>query len=126
MSDDKFAGRLRELRAVSGLTQQQLADRAGLTKDGLSRLERGDRSPSWDTVQALCKALGVDCSAFTQEPADQPAPGPGRPKKPTGEIGTDAEKGPAAKPGKDAEAVGKVGPGAAAEKGMKAKGKKSR
>jgi hypothetical protein len=32
-------------------------------------------------VLALCKALGVSCEAFTQEPAERERPGPGRPRK---------------------------------------------
>jgi transcriptional regulator with XRE-family HTH domain len=89
MNPEWFAGRLRELREAKGWTQQQLAEKANMTKDGLARLERGDRSPAWETVVALCQALGVDCSAFLTAPADREAPGPGRPKKADaqGEIG---------------------------------------
>jgi transcriptional regulator with XRE-family HTH domain len=76
-----FAGRLRELREAAGLTQGELAERAGLTRVGVAQLEVGRRKPAWETVLALCDALGVECGAFTQAPADRPAPGPGRPRK---------------------------------------------
>lgn len=59
-----FADRLRELRTAAGLSQAQLAERAGLHLHGLTKLEHGDREPSWATVKALADALGVDCTAF--------------------------------------------------------------
>ena len=78
---DGFAGRLRELRGAAGLTQQQLADRASMTRDGIAQLERGRCSPAWPTVLAICSALGVSCEEFRQAPADAPKKGPGRPPK---------------------------------------------
>jgi transcriptional regulator with XRE-family HTH domain len=81
MSASHFAGRLRELREQTGLSQKELADKANLTTDGVSRLERGDRSPSWETAVALAEALGVEVTAFLQEPAPRPQTGRGRPPK---------------------------------------------
>ena len=43
MLSERFAGRLRELREQAGLTQEQLADKAGLTKWGITDLERSSR-----------------------------------------------------------------------------------
>ena len=65
-----FGARLRELRTTAGLTQAELAERSGLHLHGVTKLEQGDREPSWVTVQALAKALGVDCIAFQTD--DQP------------------------------------------------------
>jgi transcriptional regulator with XRE-family HTH domain len=79
--DGKFAARLRELREQKGFTQKQLAELAGMTLSGVTHLEQGLREPSWATVQALAAALGVDCTAFQQEPSERPAAGPGRPPK---------------------------------------------
>jgi transcriptional regulator with XRE-family HTH domain len=59
-----FGPRLKELRTKAGLTQVQLAEKAGLSAMGISQLKFGRRTPSWDTVMALAVALGVDCSAF--------------------------------------------------------------
>jgi transcriptional regulator with XRE-family HTH domain len=69
MPKDHFAARLRELREAAGLTQQQLARSAGLDSRNLSRLENGERVPTWPTVRALAAALGVGCGAFEQPPA---------------------------------------------------------
>ncbi len=61
-----FADRLRALRQEAGLTQQKLADAAGLQREAIARLELGTRQPTWATVQAIAKALGVSCEAFTE------------------------------------------------------------
>jgi transcriptional regulator with XRE-family HTH domain len=86
MSAEWFAGRLKELREQAGLTQQQLADKAGLSKFGVSDLEQGRRIPGWDTVLALAAALGVDVGAFAVPPQTDTAPrARGRPRKAEGE-----------------------------------------
>jgi predicted ATPase/DNA-binding XRE family transcriptional regulator len=61
---EPFATALRRLRAKSGLTQEQLAERAGLSTHAISALERGERRhPYPHTVRALALALGVDAEA---------------------------------------------------------------
>ena len=56
---------LRGLREAKELTQTQLADSAGMHRQAIAKLERGEREPQWPTVIALAKALGVTCEAFT-------------------------------------------------------------
>jgi transcriptional regulator with XRE-family HTH domain len=87
MNPEWFAGRLRELREAAGFTQQQLAEKAGLTREGVAQLETERREPSWRTVVSLCQALGVSCEAFLKEPTAGHKPGPGRPRKPTKTTG---------------------------------------
>src|SRR5262245_42906719 len=79
--EQRFAGRLRELRERAALSQKELAERVGLTVRQVSRLETEAQKPSWETVVALAEALGVDCRAFLAEPARMPEPKRGRPKK---------------------------------------------
>jgi LuxR family maltose regulon positive regulatory protein len=56
-----FGERLRRLRERAGLTQEGLAERAGLTTKAISALERGERRrPYPQTVRALADALGLD------------------------------------------------------------------
>jgi transcriptional regulator with XRE-family HTH domain len=62
-----FGGRLKELREAAGLSQDGLARAAGLSTSTVAKIERLDIDPSWTTVQALAKALGVDCTAFQDE-----------------------------------------------------------
>ncbi|MER8639318.1 helix-turn-helix transcriptional regulator [Mesorhizobium sp. M0700] len=47
------------LRAASGLTQEQVAERSNLSQQYLSDLERGKRNPTIETLQAIARALGV-------------------------------------------------------------------
>ena len=59
-----FADCLRSLREKAGISQYRLAKRSGVSKHMVSRLELGTRQPSWETVQRLANALGVDCRSF--------------------------------------------------------------
>ena len=55
-----FAGLLRQLRAEAGLTQEELADAAGLSPRSVSDLERGiNRTARKDTAELLAAALGL-------------------------------------------------------------------
>ena len=58
-----FGAHLRRLREHGGLTQEELADRAGLTAKAIGALERGERRrPYPHTVRALTAALGLSDS----------------------------------------------------------------
>lgn len=50
---------VRQLRAKQGLTQEALAQDAGITVGHLSMVERGLANPTWGTVTAIAQALGV-------------------------------------------------------------------
>lgn len=55
-----FGTRLRRLREAAGLTQEELASRAGLSTTAVSVLERGERRrPYPNTVRSLADALGL-------------------------------------------------------------------
>jgi predicted ATPase/transcriptional regulator with XRE-family HTH domain len=55
-----FGDLLRRYRAVSGMTQEELAEQAGLSVEAISALERGTRhSPRKETVQLLAEALAL-------------------------------------------------------------------
>jgi predicted ATPase/transcriptional regulator with XRE-family HTH domain len=55
-----FGSTLRRLRARAGLTQEQVAERAGVSAKAIGALERGDRQhPYPHTVRALAAALGL-------------------------------------------------------------------
>jgi DNA-binding XRE family transcriptional regulator len=81
MNGNWFAGRLRELREAAGLTQQELANRAGMAWRTITHLEGGDRKPTWETVLTLCQALGVLCNEFTKAPTGTEKRSRGRPRK---------------------------------------------
>ncbi|MGH3147749.1 MAG: ATP-binding protein [Rubrobacter sp.] len=55
-----FGGMLKRLREAAGLTQEELALRAGMTAKGVSALERGERKrPYPHTVRSISEALGL-------------------------------------------------------------------
>jgi DNA-binding XRE family transcriptional regulator len=53
------ANPIRVWRTYRGLTQQQLADKAGISKPYLSQLESGKRTGTTDVLNALAQALGL-------------------------------------------------------------------
>ncbi|MBM3329568.1 MAG: helix-turn-helix transcriptional regulator [Calditrichaeota bacterium] len=54
-----FGERLRQLRRDKGLSQAELADRAGINRSYLSVLENEHSSPTMDVVERLAQGLGV-------------------------------------------------------------------
>lgn len=65
-----LARRIRERRTERGLTQEALAERAGISANYLAKLELGWKTPSVDTLVRLARALGVqvcDLAAVEQE-----------------------------------------------------------
>jgi transcriptional regulator with XRE-family HTH domain len=127
MEASYFGGRLRELREAAGLTQQQLADRCGLHRVALARLETSESVPAWDTVLSICAVLGVSSEAFRQAPAKAPRKGPGRPPTRKPADGADGKEGaaqrdaPARSKGKSDAAGRKVAPKLPGEKGPRRK-----
>jgi transcriptional regulator with XRE-family HTH domain len=61
------AARLRALRLERGLSLRQLAKRSDLSPEMLSRAERGERTPTVETLARACSGLGVSLSAFFSE-----------------------------------------------------------
>ena len=56
----KFGVRLFQLRSKAGMTQEKLAEKASLSIDSIRRIEQGSRSPSFDSLERIADALGVD------------------------------------------------------------------
>ena len=61
---------VREARRRAGLTQRQLAERAGTTQSALARLENGRTTPSFDTVLRLVRLCGLDLDVMLVERDD--------------------------------------------------------
>lgn len=53
----RVGGRVRQLRAIAGLTQQELAARSGLHPTYLSGIERGQRNPSLSVIARVWEVL---------------------------------------------------------------------
>ena len=101
VDQQSFGVRLRTLREQTGLSQEELAERAGLSSHAVSALERGTRTrPYPHTVRALADALGLEGEARSGLISSVPArtraarptadrTGPGIPVPPTRLIGRD-------------------------------------
>ncbi|WP_074447838.1 helix-turn-helix domain-containing protein [Bradyrhizobium yuanmingense] len=61
------AQNLRRLRRKGGLTQEELADRAGLNRNYIGMIEREENSPTVDALEQISKALGVDPVVLFQD-----------------------------------------------------------
>ena len=67
-----IGNRLKELRVLKGLTQEELADRSELSKGFISQLERNLTSPSIATLMDILQCLGTTIGEFfTEEPEEQ-------------------------------------------------------
>lgn len=67
-----IGNRLKELRVLKGLTQEELADRAELSKGFISQVERNLTSPSIATLTDILQCLGFTIGEFfSEEPEEQ-------------------------------------------------------
>ena len=67
MSSEKFRKTLKKLREAKGLTQGELAERAGLHRVYVTQLETGvEKNPTLDMLERLAKALGVPASQLLE------------------------------------------------------------
>lgn len=66
-----IGSKLKALRILKGLTQEELADRAELSKGFISQLERDLTSPSIATLMDILQCLGTTIGEFFAETADE-------------------------------------------------------
>lgn len=62
-----FAQRLRQIRQIKGLSQEELADRAGLHRTYVGSVERSERNVSIDNMERLAIALEVDITELLRK-----------------------------------------------------------
>ena len=67
----KIGNKIKELRVLNGLTQEELADRAELSKGFISQLERDLTSPSIATLVDILQVLGTDLKEFFKDSEDK-------------------------------------------------------
>lgn len=63
--------KIKRLRMQKGLTQEELADRAELSKGFISQLERDLTSPSITTLVDILQCLGTDLKSFFADTEDK-------------------------------------------------------
>ena len=50
---------IRTLRKAAGLTQEELAEKVGVSRPAITQIERGKVYPAGKTQDAICAALGI-------------------------------------------------------------------
>lgn len=63
----KFGDRVRELRTAQGLSQEVLAQKAGLHRTYIGGIERGERNISLENILKIASALSVSISSIMFE-----------------------------------------------------------
>jgi len=66
--------RLSEIRLSRGLTQEELANRAGVSKRSIERLEAADANPRLSVFVSVCRILGLSRGFETLLPAVELGP----------------------------------------------------
>jgi transcriptional regulator with XRE-family HTH domain len=62
VSADRLGERVRELRRERGLTLEELAERSGVSRAMISKLERGEKNPTLVVAAKLAEGFGVTLS----------------------------------------------------------------
>ncbi|MDN3447809.1 helix-turn-helix transcriptional regulator [Psychrobacter sp. APC 3281] len=55
-----FGKRVREVRRNKGISQEKLAELAGIDRSYMGNIERGEKNITLKKVYEICEALGVD------------------------------------------------------------------
>lgn len=71
-ADLRLAQRLADLRQQQGWSLEELAQRTGLSRATLSRVERAETSPTASLLNRLCAAYGLTMSRLLSEIEDEP------------------------------------------------------
>lgn len=78
-----FAKKMIELRKQQDLSQQDLADRLGVSRQAISRWETGAVQPLADSVKSLAQAFQVSTDYLLNDDLDTPTPPPTAQPAPT-------------------------------------------
>ena len=67
---ERIGKRIAALRKLAGLSQEQLAERTGLQRTHISRIEAGKYAVTLETIQAIAEALGMTVDIIDTALAD--------------------------------------------------------
>ncbi|MBU3658947.1 MAG: helix-turn-helix transcriptional regulator [Flavobacteriales bacterium] len=62
MTNQELGENVRKVRELKGFSQQNLADEIKVDQKTISRIEKGDLSPKFETLVAISKALSINLS----------------------------------------------------------------
>lgn len=55
-----FPNIFKRIREQSGLTQQQMADKLGISRSAIGMYEKGEREPNFETLELIADTFNVD------------------------------------------------------------------
>jgi transcriptional regulator with XRE-family HTH domain len=67
VADPQLAATIKRMREKAGLSQERLAQGAGLSLGAISRIEREEQAASWATVVAIARALGITVAELARQ-----------------------------------------------------------
>lgn len=62
---------MKEARIAVGLSQQELADRLGVSRQTVNAIEKGDYNPTIKLCIGICKTLGLTLNDLFWTPEEQ-------------------------------------------------------
>ena len=62
--DIQFGARIAELRKQRNISQEELAERCGVHRTYIGSIERGEKSPTLNTIEKFAKGLDVEIVDF--------------------------------------------------------------
>ena len=72
--DDSLADRVKKLRKDKGLSQEELAEAAGVDPRTVQRIEKGKSKPQPANLRSIADALGVTVHDLQEPPQSRVAP----------------------------------------------------
>lgn len=69
--ENKIGKVIRESRKALGYTQEQLAEKVGMTPSFIGQIERGTTLPSVETLSNLTRLLAIDANLYFHDNNDQ-------------------------------------------------------
>lgn len=64
---EKFGEKVREERHEQGLSQEELASRAGVHRTYIGMIERAEKNITLENIEKVAKALGLKLSEFFKD-----------------------------------------------------------
>lgn len=71
MTEKLIIQNIKKFRMEQKITLEELAQRTGLTKGYLSRIERSKKAPPYSTLNRIAMALGIDVSLLLTEGSEE-------------------------------------------------------
>jgi transcriptional regulator with XRE-family HTH domain len=87
----KFKNRFKELRKKHGLSQEEMAQRLSVTRQGVSRWETGETMPGIDTLALMSKIFGVSINSLLGQPRNTTCQVCGSPLKDEDSLSREAD-----------------------------------